>query len=185
MCLGITLRKMILKSSPFIFAFLSVVCFTATTVRAEQYSTGSHTVSSAQGRLAINVGYVSHFNAHDFFVYSFIFQPKGSKEWHQVPRIEKADDPKMLFTLQTKHTPEMILFDAKVVSDKQKVQLITADREIGKTYANTGPVTLKRYELVKLEDDERWVFLRENTRTIAPKANVDSLLDNVVKPSKK
>ena len=173
------------KLSPVIIALLSVVCFSTTIVRAEQYSTGSHTTASAQGRLAINVGHVSHFNAHDFFVYSFLFQPKGSNEWHQVPRIEKVDDPKMLFTLQTKHTPDMILFDAKVVSDKQKIQLITANMEMGTTYANTGPVTLNVYDLVKLEDYDRWVFLRKSTRTVKPKANVDTLLDNVNQPLKK
>lgn len=171
-----------MKPTHFVFALLSALCLSTTIVHAEQYSTGSHTTASAQGRLAINVGHVSHFNAHDFFVYSFIFQPKGSKEWHQIPRIEKVDDPKMLFTLQTKHTPDMVLFDAKVVSDKQKIQLITANTETGETLADPGPVTLNTYELVKLEDYERWVFLRKNTRTVTSKSSVDKLLGNMTKP---
>lgn len=175
---------MIIKMKPtrYALALLSALCVSTATVQAEQYSTGNHTAASAQGRLAINVGHVSHFNAHDFFVYSFMFQPKGSKEWHQVPCIEKADDAKMLFTLQTKHTADMILFDAKVVADKQKIQLITANMETGETLADPGPVTLNTYELVKLEDYERWVFLRKNTKTIPPKSSVDKLLDNVTKP---
>ena len=171
-----------MKPTHFVLALLGALCLGTATVQAEQYSTGSHTATSAQGRLAINVGHVSHFNAHDFFVYSFMFQPKGSKEWHQVPRIEKADDPKMLFTLQTEHTPDMILFDAKVVSDKQKIQLMTANMGIGETLADLGPVTFNTYELVKLEDYERWVFLRKSTRTVTPKSSVDKLLGNVTKP---
>lgn len=169
-----------MKPTYFVFAFLSV--FGWSTVQAEQYATGSHPVASAQGRLVINVGHVSHFNAHDFFVYSFMFQPKGNKEWHQVPRIEKADDPKMLFTLQTKHTPDMIWVDAKVVSDKQKIQIVTANMATGETLAEPGPVTLNTYELVKLDDYERWVFLRKSTRTVTPKSSVDKLLGNVTKP---
>lgn len=171
-----------MKPTRYVLALLSALCLSTATVQAEQYSTGSHTSASAQGLLKINVGHVSHFNAHDFFVYSFMFQPKGSKEWHQVPRIEKADDAKMLFTLQTKHTPDMILFDAKVVSDKQKIQLITANMETGETLADPGPVTLNTYELVKLEDYERWVFLRKNTKTVTSKSSVDKMLGNMTKP---
>ena len=168
-----------MKPTYFVFALLSV--FGLGTVQAEQYATGSHSIASAQGRLVINVGHVSHFNANDFFVYSFMFQPKGSKEWHQVPRIEKGDDPKMLFTLQTKHTPDMILMDAKVVADKRKLQLVTANMATGDTLADPGPVTLNTYELVKLEDYERWVFLRKNTRTVTSKSSVDKLLGNMSK----
>lgn len=171
-----------MKPSRHVLALLSALCVSTVTVQAEQYSTGNHIATSGQGRLAINVGYVSHFNANDFFVYSFMFQPKGSKEWHQVPRIEKADDAKMLFTLQTKHTADMTLFDAKVVADNQKIQLVTANLETGESLADPGPVTLTTYELVKLEDYERWVFLRKNTKTIPPKSSVDKLLTNITRP---
>ena len=165
--------------------FLIFTCINATTVQAEQYSTGTHTISSAQGQLTINVGHVSHFNAHDFFVYSFMFKPKGSKEWYQVPRVEREDDPKMLFTVQTKHSADMTLFDAKIATDNQKIQLVTANMETGETLADEGPVTLTTYDLVKLDDYERWVFLRKDTKKIAPKASVGEILENATKPLRK
>ena len=160
-----------------VFAF-----FNAVTVQAEQYATGTHTVTSAQGTMTINVGHVSHFNAHDFFVYSFLFKPKGSKEWHQVPRVEKENDPQMLFTVQTRHSADRIFFDAKIISDSQKIQLITANMETGETLVDEGPVTLTTYDLVKLDDYERWVFLRKGAKKMGSKASIESLLANTTKP---
>lgn len=156
--------------------------FNAATVQAEQYSTGTHTVTSAQGTMTISVGHVSHFNAHDFFVYGFLFKPKGSKEWHQVPRVEKENDPQMLFTVQTKHSADRDLFDAKIVVDSQRIQLVTANMETGETLADEGPVTLATYDLVKLDDYERWVFLRKSVKKIGSKASIESLLANMTKP---
>ena len=163
----------------FVLTVLSVVYLNTTAVQAEQYSTGSHTITTTQGLLIVNVGHVSHFNAHDFFVYSFMFQPKGSKEWHQLSHVEKEDDPKMLFTIQTKHSADRDLFDAKIISDKRKIQLVTANMETGETLADDGPVILTTYDLVKLADYERWVFLRKNIKRIAPKASVENLLKHV------
>lgn len=160
-----------------IFAFLN-----AAPAQAEQYSTGTHTVISAQGAMTISVGHVNHFNANDFFVYSFLFQPKGSKEWHQVPRVEKENDPQMLFIAQTKHSADRILFDAKVISNGRKVQLVTASMETGETLADAGPVTLTTYDLVKLDDYERWVFLRKDAKKIASNTSIESLLANTTKP---
>lgn len=159
------------------FAFLN----SSMPAQAEQYSTGSHTVISTQGVLTISVGHVSHFNANDFYVYSFMFQPKGGNELNQVPRVEKADDSKMLFTVQTRHTADKDLFDAKIISDGRKIQLVTASMETGETLADDGPVTLTTYDLVKLDDYERWVFLRQGVKKIAPKASVEKLLDNAAK----
>ena len=164
---------------------LATAYLNSATVQAEQYSTGTHTVTSAQGTMTINVGHVSHFNAHDFFVYSFMFKPTGSKEWHQVPRVEKENDPTMLFTVQTKHSADRDLFDAKIISDNQTIQLITASMETGETLADEGPVTLTTYDLVKLDDYERWVFLRKDAKKIAPKASVEKILENATKPLRK
>lgn len=164
---------------------LATAYLNSATVQAEQYSTGTHTVTSEQGTMTINVGHVSHFNAHDFFVYSFMFKPTGSKEWHQVPRVEKEDDPTMLFTVQTKHSADRDLFDAKIISGHQKIQLITATMETGETLADEGPVTLTTYDLVKLDDYERWVFLRKDAKKIAPKASVEEILENATKPLRK
>ena len=161
-----------MKLTHFFVSLISVLCFSTINVQAEQYSTGSHTVLTSQGRVTVNVGHVSHFNAHDFFVYSFMFRPAGSKEWHQVPRVDKEDDPNMLFTIQTVHSAEQTLFDAKVIADKRKIQLITANMETGETLADPGPVTLNTYELVKLEDYERWVFLRKSTKAFTAKPRI-------------
>ena len=149
--------------------------------QAEQYAPGMQQVISSQGQLVINTGHVSHFNANDFYVYSFLFQPKDSKEWHQVPRIEKENDPKMLFTIQTKHTPDAVLFDAKIVSAKQRLYLLTASKEVKKTLADEGPVAINIYELVKLDDYERWVFLRKTIQKTAPKVSVEKALENASK----
>lgn len=163
----------------FALTLLGLISLSTTTVQAEQYATGSHTISTTQGLLIINVGHVSHFNAHDFFVYSFMFRPTGSKEWHQVPRVEREGDPKMLFTIQTKHSADTDLFDAKIISAKSGIQLVTANMEVSKTLANGGPITLTTYDLVKLDDYERWVFLRKNIKKIAPKEGVENLLKHV------
>ncbi len=166
----------------FLPTFVCLFCLSTTSVRAEQYPTGSHTITSPQGLFTVNAGYVSHFNAHDFFVYSFMFRPAGSKDWHQVPRVDKEDDPNMLFTVQTKHTADRVLFDARVVSAKGKIQLITANLNTGETLADSGPVTLITYDLVKLDDYERWVFLRSSVKKIEPKTSVESLLKNATLP---
>lgn len=153
----------LLASSPFIFA--------------EQYLTGTHVTNSEQGILTLNVGYVSHFNANDFYVYSFLFQPVNSKEWHQVPRVDKEDDAKMLFTLQTKHNADTVIFDAKIVSDKHKIFLLTADKDIQPGTIDKGTVTLTDYELIKLDDYERWVFVRKNSRKTNSKLSIEQFLD--------
>lgn len=173
-----TMPFMKINTHPFLGAILLLIfsCFNAAAVQAEQYTTGTHTVTSAQGTLTISVGHVSHFNANDFFVYSFLFKPKGSKEWHQVPRVEKENDPTMLFTVQTRHSADRILFDAKIIVDNQKIRLNTASMETGETLADAGPVTLTTYELVKLDDYERWVFLRTGTKKMASPASVEKLL---------
>ena len=155
--------------------------FVTTTVLAEQYDTGMHIVKTDQGFLSINVGHVSHFNAFDFFVYSFMYQPKDSKKWDQVPYIEKEDDPKLLFNVHTKHTPDKILLDAKVVTSKQKFFLIIGKKEIIETLADNAPVTVSIYELVKLDDYERWVFIRKSVEITALKVSVDKALDNATR----
>ena len=110
-----------------------------------------------------------------------MFQPKESKVWHQVPRIEKENDPKMLFTIQTKHTPEAILFDAKVIAAKQSIYLITGNKEAKRTLADDGPVTITVYELLKLDDYERWVFMRKMTQKTAPKISMETAIESVSK----
>ena len=175
-----------MKLTHFFSSLISALCFSTINVQAEQYSTGSHTVSTTQGRVTVNVGHVSHFNAHDFFVYSFMFRPVGSKEWHQVPRVDKEDDPNMLFTIQTVHSADKVLFDAKVIADKRKIQLVTASMETGETLADDGPITLTTYDLVKLDDYERWIFLRKATKRIDAKTSVENLLKlTIPSPAKK
>lgn len=154
------------------------MCLHIVTAQAEEYSTGSHNVKSEQGALSINVGHVNHFNDHDFYVYSFLFQPKGSNDWNQVPRIEKTDDPKMLFTVQTKHSADIQFFDAKIISDKKIMQLITVNMETGETLADKGPITVITYTLVKLDDYDRWVFLRTNIKKLESKLTVEQVLKN-------
>ena len=169
----------------FVTSLMCVLLLGVTFARAEQYSTGSHTVTSAQGLLMVNVGYVSHFNANDFYIYSFMFRPAGSREWHQVSRVDKEDDPNMLFTIQTKHSAERVLFDARVVTEKNKIKLFTAKLETGETLADGGPITLTTYELVKLEDYERWGFLRQSAKKSESKTSVDNLLKSVTLPLSK
>ncbi len=154
------------------FIYLNIL-----TAQAEEYSTGTHNVKSEQGVLSINVGHVNHFNDHDFYVYSFLFQPKGSNDWDQIPRIEKADDPKSIFTVQTKHSADTQFFDAKIINDKKAIQLITASMETGETLADKGPITVTTYTLVKLDDYERWVFLRTNVKRLEPKFTIEKVLE--------
>ena len=162
--------------------FVSVVTLLGTLpATAEQYTPGAQQLVTSQGMMLINTGHVSHFNANDFYVYSFMFQPKESKVWHQVPRIEKENDPKMLFTVQTKHTPDAILFDAKVIAAKQSIYLVTGNKETTRTLADDGPVTLTVYELVKLDDYERWVFMRKMTQKTAPKISVEMAIESIGK----
>ena len=155
--------------------------FGTTTVLAEQYDTGMHIVKTNQGSLSINVGHVSHFNAFDFFVYSFMFQPIDNKVWNQVPYIEKEDDPKLMFIVKTKHTPDILLLDAKVVTLKQKIYLFIASKETQETLANEVPVAVSIYKLVKLDDYERWVFVLQSTQKTSSKTSVEKTLDNAAK----
>lgn len=164
-----------------ILLVLAVTFLVTLSATAEQYTPGAQQLATPQGIMLINTGHVSHFNANDFYVYSFMFQPKESKVWHQVPRIEKENDPKMLFTVQTKHTPDAILFDAKVIAAKQSIYLVTGNKETTRTLADDGPVTLTVYELVKLDDYERWVFMRKMTQKTAPKISVEKAIENVSK----
>jgi hypothetical protein len=161
----------------FVLVF-SFVYFNIMVARAEEYATGISNLKFEQGVLTISVGHVNHFNDHDFYVYSFLFQPKGSNEWNQVPRIEKIDDPKMLFTVQTKHSADTQFFDAKIIDDKKKIQLITASMETGETLADKGPITVTSYTLVKLDDYERWVFLRTNIKKIESNLTIEQILKN-------
>lgn len=144
---------------------------------AEQYSTGTHSIYSKSGKLTINVGYVGHFNANDFYVYTFLFQPEYSDVWDQIPRVDKEDDAKMLFTLQTKHNADAVIFDGKIIEANNKFYLITANKELKPGTADEGPVTLTNYELIKVEDYERWVFVKKNTVTKSSPATVEQLLD--------
>lgn len=180
-----TLTKALPKN--LLFKAMQLICVLGVTfqlslsARAEQYASGAQQLVTSQGIMLIHSGYVSHFNANDFYVYSFMFQPKESKEWHQVPRIEKEKDAKMLFTVQTKHTPEAILFDAKVIADKQNIYLITGSKETANTLADDGPVDVTVYELVKLDDYERWVFMQKKTQKTAPKISVEMAIQGVGK----
>jgi len=160
---------------------LCSTCFSLQCAVAEQYVPGTLQITTSQGVMMVNAGHVNHFNANDFYVYSFLFQPKESKGWHQVPRIEKETDPKMLFTIQTKHTPDAVLFDAKVVINKNNIYLVTANKETLKTLADDGPVSLVIYELKKLDDYERWVFLRKSAQKTAPKISVEKAIERFSK----
>ena len=160
---------------------LGITFLVSQSAAAEQYTSGAQQLATSQGIMLINTGYVSHFNANDFYVYSFLFQPKEGKVWHQVPRVEKENDPKMLFTVQTKHTADAILFDAKVIAAKQSIYLVTGNKETTSTLADDGPVTLTVYELVKLDDYERWVFLRKMTQKSKPKISIEMAIESISK----
>ena len=160
---------------------LGLLFFGSFSATAEQYTTGTQERDTALGRMLINIGHVSHFNANDFYVYTFMFRPEGSQQWHQVPRIEQENDPKMLFTLQTKHTADAILFDARLISFNQKTYLVTGHKETVNTLADDGPVLVSIYHLVKLDDYERWVFLRKTTYKTVPKTSVEQALSNAGK----
>lgn len=148
-----------------------------TSIFAEQYSIGTHSLKSKSGQLIITVGHVSHFNANDFYVYTFLYQPNNSKEWHQIPRVDKEDDAKMFFTLQTKHNADAVVFDGKIIEANSKFYLLTANKELKPGTTDEGPVTLIFYELVKVEDYERWVFTQKNTLSKSSTATIEQLLD--------
>lgn len=144
---------------------------------AEQYPTGTHYINSNLGKLTVNVGHINHNNAHDFYVYTFLFQPKNSKEWHQIPRVDKEDDAKMLFTLQTQHNADAVIFDGKIIEANNKLYFLMAKRELKPGTIDEGPVILTFYELVKVEDYERWVFAKKKTLTKIGPASLEQLLD--------
>lgn len=148
-----------------------------TSIFAEQYSIGTHSINSKSGKLIITVGHVSHFNANDFYVYTFLFQPNNSQQWHQIPRVDKEDDAKMLFTLQTEHNADEVIFDGKIIQANDKFYLLMAKRKVKPGTTDEGPVILIFYELVKVEDYERWVFVKRKTLTKIGPGTLEQFMD--------
>lgn len=148
--------------------FLAFTLLLTAPAHAQQYKPGTATIATAQGTLRVNSGLVNHFNAHSFYVYSFQWQPQGKDAvWNQVPLLAKADAAPTEFVLKTAATADFALRDARVVQAGGKTWLSVANLTYTDTpYDDDASVELKRYELVRQPDEDRWVFVLRSTRSL-------------------
>lgn len=156
---------------------LLAAAIAAAPAEAQQYKPGTATIASAQGTLRVNSGLVNHFNAHSFYVYSFQWQPSGKDAvWNQVPLLAKPDAAPSEFVFKTAATADFPLSDARVVQAGGKTWLSTAQLKYQDTpYDDTTSVEVKRYELVRQPDEDRWVFVLRSTRNVGKKTVTQAL----------
>jgi len=156
-------------------------------VSAQQYPGGSQKISSAQGTLVVNSGYVNNLNAHTFHVYSFMLMPKDTRAgWQQVPVVESDVDPDMRFSVTTANTADFALRDAKVAAIAGKLVLRVAQLKYKDTpYDNKTSVEVRRYELKQTQDEERWVFAYVSSCNAGSKLTVEQALDTTCIPAKR
>ena len=146
---------------------------------SQQYTGGSHRISSPQGTLVVNSGYVSNFNVHTFHVYSFQFKPNATdEEWQQVPVMEARDSTEMKFMVTTANTADFTLRDAKVLVSGGKLTLLVAQKKYKETpYDDDAFVEVQRYELQKTIDEGRWVFRKISSRKTGGAVTVELALN--------
>lgn len=148
---------------------------------AQNYPAGEHALESDLGEVRINSGFVSHLNAHAFYVYTFLFRPTGEKTWHQLPIVRDPADPELKFIVTRTATGDFTTRDAKVVADASGVTLSVAQLRFDSTpYDDDASVQLEIFRLRHLEEEGRWLFEREReSRAAAGRTVEDALRDSV------
>lgn len=150
----------------------------ASLAQAQQYPPGSTDIKAGQGTVRVNTGYVSHFNAHSFHVYSFQYRPTASDAvWNQLPLLPRNDAPPAEFLVKATATADFPLRDARVVVEGNKVALYIAELTFKDTpYDDNATVELKRYVLKQQPDEERWVLVLDSTRRLPQGTDVTQAL---------
>ncbi|WP_394538505.1 hypothetical protein PRJ39_22845 [Lysobacter enzymogenes] len=148
-------------------------------VNAQQYAGGRHAIATPQGELVVNSGFVNNLNAHTFQVYSFLLKPNGADEgWQQVPLVDGTGDTALRFTLSTANTADFALRDAKVSVAAGKVLLQIAQKKYKDTpYDDDATVEVRRYELKRLVDEQRWIFEYVSARNAGREVTVEQALN--------
>ncbi|AWH37522.1 hypothetical protein C1929_12545 [Stenotrophomonas sp. ZAC14D1_NAIMI4_6] len=150
----------------------------ASLAQAQQYSPGSTDIKAGQGTVRVNAGYVSHFNANSFHVYSFQYRPTGTDSvWNQLPLLARSEAPPAEFLVKATATADFPLRDARVVVEAGKVSVYIAELTFKDTpYDDDATVELKRYLLKQQPDEERWVLVLDSTRRLAKGIDVTQAL---------
>lgn len=162
------------------FLLLLALCI-ASFANAQQYSTGSTDINTAQGTLRVNSGYVSHFNAHSFHVYTFQYRPNANGAvWNQLPLLPRNDAPPVDFLVRATATADFPLRDARVRLEAGKVVLYIAELSFKDTpYDDDAAVEMKRYLLKQQPDEERWVLVLDSTRRLPQGVDVAQALSTL------
>ncbi|HEL3748306.1 hypothetical protein JAK58_08735 [Stenotrophomonas maltophilia] len=162
------------------FLLLLALCM-GPSANAQQYSTGSTDIKTAQGTLRVNSGYVSHSNAHSFHVYSFQYRPIANEAvWNQLPLLARNDAPPVDFLVKATATADFPLRDARVRVEAGKVVLYIAELSFKDTpYDDDAAVELKRYLLKQQPDEERWVLVLDSTRRLPQGVDVAQALSTL------
>lgn len=166
------------------FALALASMLALTPAQAQQYPGGSHAIAGPQGTLVINSGFVNNLNVHTFQVYSFLFKPKSQTgSWHQVPVMEGDDASNLKFVVTTANTADFSLRDAKVSVSGQKLLLHVVQKKYKDTpYDDDAKVEVRRYELQKLPDEQRWIFRLMSVRDAGTKTTVEQALHLIPTP---
>ncbi|MGY0611516.1 hypothetical protein [Luteimonas sp. A501] len=144
---------------------------------AQNYASGEHVLDSAQGELRINVGLVSHLNAHTFHVYTFQFRPSGETAWHQLPLVRDAADPALDFILTRTATADFTTRDARLAVDGPAPGLAIAALEYEDTpYDDDARVRVETFALKRLDEEGRWIFERQGESLAAPGTTIEEAL---------
>lgn len=153
----------------------------ATLAQAQQYPPGSTDIKAPQGVVRVNAGYVSHFNAHSFHVYSFQYRPTAADAvWNQLPLLARSDAPPADFLVKATATADFPLRDARFVVEAGKVVLYIAELTFKDTpYDDNATVELKRYLLKQQPDEERWVLVLDSTRRLPQGVDVAQALSRL------
>lgn len=147
---------------------------------AQSYPAGEHALESRLGEVRINSGFVSNFNVHTFYVYTFMFQPAGETLWHQLPIVRDTSDPTMEFVLTRTATADFTMRDAQVFTDAEGLALAVAQLHYEATpYDDDAHVGVETFRLHRLEEEGRWIFKKEGTDSAAPGLSVEDALRDV------
>lgn len=148
---------------------------------AQQYAPGSTDISTSQGTVRINSGYVSHFNANSFHVYSFQYHPAADATvWNQLPLLPTLNAAPTEFLVKATATADFPLRDARVLVESNEVVLYVAQLKYKETpYDDATSVELQRYLLRQQADEERWAWVLDATRVLPKGVDVTQALSRL------
>lgn len=165
-----------------IFSLLMLLCLSwVPAAQAQQYASGNTDIRTSQGTLRVNSGYVSHFNAHSFHVYTFQYHPASDGAvWNQLPLLPSSEAPPTEFLVKVTATADFPLRDARVVVESNDVALYVAQLNFKTTpYDEDSTVEMYRYLLKQQPDEERWVWVLDTTRLLPKGVNVTQALTRI------